>query len=72
VRFYPGVFRSSPSETALDAPWSLLNGLPQLEAYMGQMCARPHASMPMRIAEALTLSGFGRETALQPDTTVPW
>ena len=30
---------------------NLLNGLPQLEAYMEQMYARPHA--PMRIAEAL-------------------
>ena len=49
---------------------NLLNRLPQLEAYMGQMCARPHASTPMRIAGALTRSG--RETALQPDTTLPW
>ena len=37
-----------------------LTGLPQLEAYMEQMYARPHA--PMRIAEALALSGFGRGT----------
>ena len=50
---------------------NLLNGLPQLEAYMGQMCARPHASLTMRIADALTPSGFGRETAQHADTTVP-
>lgn len=39
---------------------NVLNGLPQLEAYLEQMYARPHA--PMRIAEALRLSGFGSGT----------
>jgi glutathione S-transferase len=48
---------------------NLLNGLPQLEAYMEQMYARPHAPMP--IAEALALSGLGRETTLPSDTVVP-
>ena len=38
----------------------------------GAEVRRAYASMPMGIAEALTLSRLGRETALEPDTTVPW
>ena len=38
----------------------LLNGLPQLEAFMEQMYARPNA--PMRIAEALALLNSSRAT----------
>jgi glutathione S-transferase len=48
---------------------NLLNGLPQLEAYLEQMYARPRA--PMRLAAALALTGLGRETAPRPDAAVP-
>jgi glutathione S-transferase len=48
---------------------NLLNGLPQLEAYLEQMYARPRA--PMRLAAALALTGLGRETAPRSDAAVP-
>jgi glutathione S-transferase len=43
----------------------LLNGLPELAAYLERMYARPHA--PMRLAQALALVGAGRKTGLPSD-----